>query len=77
MSLAAASPAIWRVSLPASVCPIGALDVTAFLVPRPASPSGDKHFRIPAGAKCSFLPLPAEILVIDPDPGSVALGLMS
>jgi hypothetical protein len=45
-------------------------------VPRPRSPANGIAAFLPV-ANTQFLPLPAEILVLDPDPGSVVLGVMS
>jgi hypothetical protein len=45
-------------------------------VPRPPALANGIAAFLPV-ANTRFLPLPAEILVLDPDPGSVALGVMS
>ena len=45
-------------------------------VPRPPAPANGIAAFLPA-ANTQFLPLPAEILVLDPDPSSVVLGVMS
>lgn len=45
-------------------------------MPRPPAPANGIAAFLPV-ANTQFLPLPAEILVLDPDPGSVTLGVMS
>ena len=45
-------------------------------VPRPPAPANGIAAFLPT-ANTQFLPLPAEILVLDPDPSSVVLGVMS
>jgi hypothetical protein len=45
-------------------------------VPRPPAPPNGISVFLPV-ANGQFLPLPAEILVLDPDPSSVVLGVMS
>ena len=45
-------------------------------VPRPAAPPNGIAAYVPV-ANAQFLPLPAEILVIDPDPSAVILGALS
>jgi hypothetical protein len=46
-------------------------------VPRPPSPSPNSIAAYLPAANTLYLPLPAEILVLDPDPSSVVLGVMS
>ncbi len=46
-------------------------------VPRPSSSSASIIFPYLPAASVQSLPLPAEILVLDPDPSSVVLGVMS
>ncbi|HTB89319.1 MAG TPA: putative baseplate assembly protein [Steroidobacteraceae bacterium] len=47
------------------------------VLPRPAAPLAGSIAAFVPTASSQYLPLPAEILVIDPDPSSIALGVMS